>query len=123
MADCGVPVLKNERVSGCCSFSSLCFLLYSFSVYHKDVAHKFWCKIKDHLYTTNVQRMLAIYRAQDCKLSLKVHFLHSLVNYFPENLGTYKEEHKVNDFTRLFVISKDATKIDGMLICQLTTAG
>ncbi|PNF15056.1 hypothetical protein B7P43_G16761, partial [Cryptotermes secundus] len=35
---------------------------------------------------------LAAYKAQGCKMSLKVHFLHSHVDYFPENLGAYSEE-------------------------------
>ncbi|PNF41332.1 hypothetical protein B7P43_G16974 [Cryptotermes secundus] len=36
--------------------------------------------------------MLAAYKAQGCRMSLKVHFLHSHVDYFPQNLGAYSEE-------------------------------
>ncbi|GBM40050.1 hypothetical protein AVEN_81265-1 [Araneus ventricosus] len=36
--------------------------------------------------------MLTAYEAQGCKMSLKVHFLHSHIDCFPENLGTYSEE-------------------------------
>ncbi|GBP53241.1 hypothetical protein EVAR_88125_1 [Eumeta japonica] len=36
--------------------------------------------------------MLTAYSAQGCKMSLKVHFLHSHIEYFPENLGAYSEE-------------------------------
>ena len=36
--------------------------------------------------------MLTAFQAQGCKISIKVHFLHSHVDYFPENLGAYSEE-------------------------------
>ncbi|GBM64140.1 hypothetical protein AVEN_227287-1 [Araneus ventricosus] len=36
--------------------------------------------------------MLTAYYAQGCKMSLKVHFLHSHIDCFPENFGTYREE-------------------------------
>lgn len=36
--------------------------------------------------------MLGAYKAQGCKMSLKVHFLHSHIDYFPKNLGAYSEE-------------------------------
>ncbi|GBM97386.1 hypothetical protein AVEN_105097-1 [Araneus ventricosus] len=53
----------------------------------KDVVHKFWGNTKDI-----VKRMLTAYEAQGCKMSLKVHFLHSHIDCFPENLGAYIEE-------------------------------
>lgn len=58
----------------------------------KDVVLKFLGNTKDPNYKTIVQRMLAAYEAQGCKMSLKVHFLHSHIDYFPENLGAYSEE-------------------------------
>ena len=36
--------------------------------------------------------MLAAHEAQCCKMSLKVHFLLSHIDNFPENLGAYSEE-------------------------------
>ncbi|GBM57648.1 hypothetical protein AVEN_52267-1 [Araneus ventricosus] len=36
--------------------------------------------------------MLIAYEAQGCKMSLKVHFLHSHIDCFTENLGAYNEE-------------------------------
>ncbi|GBO23367.1 hypothetical protein AVEN_52494-1 [Araneus ventricosus] len=47
---------------------------------------------KDLVCKTIVQRMLAAYEAQGCKMSLKVHFLHSHIVCFPENLEAYSEE-------------------------------
>ncbi|GBO09955.1 hypothetical protein AVEN_92068-1 [Araneus ventricosus] len=36
--------------------------------------------------------MLIAYEAQGCEMSLKVHFIHSHIDCFPENLGAYSEE-------------------------------
>ncbi|GBN25263.1 hypothetical protein AVEN_272262-1 [Araneus ventricosus] len=58
----------------------------------KDVVRRIFGNTKDPLYKTIVQRMLTAYEAQGCKMSLKVHFLHSHIDCFPENLGVYSEE-------------------------------
>ncbi|GBM12128.1 hypothetical protein AVEN_39468-1 [Araneus ventricosus] len=58
----------------------------------KDVVHRFLGNTKDPLYETIAQRMLTAYEAQSCKMSLKVHFLHSHIDCIPENLGAYNEE-------------------------------
>ncbi|GBN14284.1 hypothetical protein AVEN_43807-1 [Araneus ventricosus] len=58
----------------------------------KDVVHRVLENTKDPLYKTIVQHMLAAYEARGCKMSLKVHFLHSHIDYFQENLGAYSEE-------------------------------
>ncbi|GBN26839.1 hypothetical protein AVEN_255607-1 [Araneus ventricosus] len=58
----------------------------------KDIVHRVLENIKDPLYKTTAQRMLTAYDAQGCKINLKVHFLHSHIDYFPENLGAYSEE-------------------------------
>ena len=45
----------------------------------------------------NLQRNLAAddssYRVMESDMSLKLHFLHSLLNSFPEEMGTVSEEH------------------------------
>ncbi|GBN17920.1 hypothetical protein AVEN_222395-1 [Araneus ventricosus] len=58
----------------------------------KDIVHRFLENTKDPLYKTIAQRILAAYEAQGCKMNLKVHFLHSHIDRFKENLGTYSEE-------------------------------
>ena len=74
----------------------------------KNVVHKFLGNTKDPDYKNIVQRMLAAYEAQGCKMSLKVHFLHSHIDYFPQNLGAYSEEQgerfhqDVRDFERRY---------------------
>ena len=37
--------------------------------------------------------MLACSEALGCRMSLKVHFLHAHLDYFPQNLGDMSEEH------------------------------
>ncbi|GBM27625.1 hypothetical protein AVEN_35281-1 [Araneus ventricosus] len=72
----------------------------------EDVVHRFLGNTKDPLYKTIVQRMLTAYEAQGCKMSLKVHFLHSHI-----------VKSRVKDFTRMSVISRDDTKEDGTSTC------
>ena len=37
--------------------------------------------------------MLTCFEALGCRMSLKVHFLHAHLDYFPQNLGDMCEEH------------------------------
>ena len=57
-----------------------------------DVVHNFLGNRKLPNYKELVKRMLTVYEAQGCNMSLKVYFLHSHLDYFPENLGVYSEE-------------------------------
>ncbi|GBL75125.1 hypothetical protein AVEN_194382-1 [Araneus ventricosus] len=82
----------------------------------KDVMHRCLGNTKDPLYKTIVQHMLTAYESLRCKMSLKVHFLHSYIDCFPEKLGTYSEK-QVKDFTKMSVISRDDTKEDGTSTC------
>ncbi|GBM09898.1 hypothetical protein AVEN_241221-1 [Araneus ventricosus] len=61
---------------------------------------------KDPLYKTIVQLMLTAYETERCKMSLKVHFLHSHV-----------VKSRVKHFTRMSVISRDDNKEDGTSTC------
>lgn len=58
----------------------------------KDVVLEFLGNRRDENYKDIVTRMLNAFKEQGCNMSLKVHFLYSHVNYFPENLGAYSEE-------------------------------
>jgi hypothetical protein len=40
-----------------------------------------------------VSDFLMAYKAMGCNMSLKVHFLDSHLDFFPENLGTVSNEH------------------------------
>lgn len=43
-------------------------------------------------YKSLVLNLLKTYKAMGCRMSLKIHFLHSHINFFPENLGAVSDE-------------------------------
>jgi hypothetical protein len=44
-------------------------------------------------YNEIVSDLLTAYKAMGCSMSLKVHFLDSHLDFFPENLGAVSDEH------------------------------
>jgi len=44
-------------------------------------------------YQVIVQDLLTSYKAMGCNMSLKIHFLESHLDFFPENLGKVSDEH------------------------------
>jgi len=44
-------------------------------------------------YQDVVQDLLTSYKAKGCNMSLKIHFLESHLDIFPENLGEVSDEH------------------------------
>ena len=58
-----------------------------------EVVSKFLGNIKAPDYETIVENMLTCFKALGCLMSLKVHFLHSHLDFFPENMGDMSEEH------------------------------
>ena len=44
-------------------------------------------------YEELVNRILQSYQKLGCNMSLKIHFLHSHLNFFPENCGAVSDEH------------------------------
>jgi len=44
-------------------------------------------------YQDVVQDLLTSYKAMGCNMSLKIHFLVSHLDFFPENLGEFSDEH------------------------------
>jgi len=58
----------------------------------KEVVKKFLGNIKDPLFKETVRNMLDKFKLLGCKMSLKIHFLASHLDYFPPNLGAVCEE-------------------------------
>lgn len=58
----------------------------------KEVVEKFLGNNKDPNYKQIFKGLLKAFQALGCLMSLKVHFLHSHLDYFPENLGDVSEE-------------------------------
>ena len=59
-----------------------------------DMIHDFFENRKNIDYKNIVGRMLTAYKAHSCNITLKIHFLHSHLDYFPRNLGVYAEQER-----------------------------
>lgn len=57
-----------------------------------EVVSKFLGNNKDPNYRNIVANMLEAYKELGCNMSMKIHFLFSHLDYFPENLGFLSEE-------------------------------
>ena len=44
-------------------------------------------------YQACIEKLLKSYEDMGCRMSLKIHFLHSHLNFFPPNLGAVSDEH------------------------------
>jgi site-specific DNA-adenine methylase len=44
-------------------------------------------------YKDLVEELLSLYQKLGCNMSLKIHFLRSHLDYFPENCGSVSDEH------------------------------
>jgi hypothetical protein len=59
----------------------------------KNVTKSFLGNQKAEKYHEIVSDLLTAYKAMGCNMSLKVHFLDSHLDFFPENLGAFSDEH------------------------------
>ncbi|GBO14967.1 hypothetical protein AVEN_173025-1 [Araneus ventricosus] len=59
----------------------------------KNVCMNFLGNKKSDNYVAHVRELLSAYKAMWCNMSLKVLYLHSHLNFFPENLCTVSDEH------------------------------
>lgn len=58
-----------------------------------NVCHSFLGNRKAENYHEIVEELLSAYKALKCNMSLKIHFLDSHLDFFPENLGAVSDEH------------------------------
>ena len=58
----------------------------------KEVVENFLSNFKSDNYKKIVKNILQNFQEQGCLMSIKLHFLDSHFEYFPENLGDYNEE-------------------------------
>ena len=58
-----------------------------------EVVSKFLGNPKDSDYKTIVENTFACFEALECRMSLKVHFVHAQLHYFPQNLGDTSEKY------------------------------
>ncbi|UYV61238.1 hypothetical protein LAZ67_1004000 [Cordylochernes scorpioides] len=57
------------------------------------VCKNFLGSVKVENYLDIVNNLLLSYKALGCNMSLKIHFLHSHLDFFPDNLGAVSDEH------------------------------
>jgi hypothetical protein len=57
-----------------------------------DAVKKLLGNVTDPHYKDSVKNMLEKLRVLGCNMSLKLHFLHSCLDYFSDNLGVFSEE-------------------------------
>lgn len=58
----------------------------------KSLCENFLGNNKSPIYVDVVHEFLKAYEKMGCNMSIKVHFLHSHLNFFPENLGKLSDE-------------------------------
>ena len=59
----------------------------------KMVISNFLGNTKSAYFRDLVTTLLATYNIMGCRMSLKMHFLHSNLDFFPDNLGAMSDEH------------------------------
>ncbi|UYV76524.1 hypothetical protein LAZ67_14000956 [Cordylochernes scorpioides] len=59
----------------------------------RNVYKNFLGSVKVENYRDIVNDLLLSYKALGCNMSLKIHFLHSHLDFFPDNLGAVSDEH------------------------------
>ncbi|UYV81789.1 hypothetical protein LAZ67_20002375 [Cordylochernes scorpioides] len=59
----------------------------------RKVCNNFLGSFKVGNYRDIVNDLLLSYKALGCNMSLKIHFLHSHLDFFPDNLGAVSDEH------------------------------
>ncbi|UYV80508.1 hypothetical protein LAZ67_19000385 [Cordylochernes scorpioides] len=59
----------------------------------QNVCKNFLGSVKVENYRDIVNDLLLSYKALGCNMSLKIHFLHSHLDFFPDNLGAVSDEH------------------------------
>ncbi|GBO42013.1 hypothetical protein AVEN_247275-1 [Araneus ventricosus] len=83
----------------------------------KKVCVNFLGNKKSDDYVAHVEELLSAYNAMRCNMSLKVHFLHSHLDFFPENLGAVSDEHgerfhqDIAQFERRFSGNRNASML------------
>ncbi|KAK4872941.1 hypothetical protein RN001_014970 [Aquatica leii] len=83
---------------------------------------KFLGNHKSEDYVAHVEELLLAYKDIGCNMSLKVHFLHSHLDFFPENLGAVSDEHG-NGSIKTSLSWRRNFQGSGMQACWRSTAG
>jgi len=79
----------------------------------REVTKKFLGNTKDPNYVSIVDKMVKNFKNMGCLMNLKIHFLHSHIDYFPANLGDFSEEQG----ERFHQDLKEDIRVFGIEIC------
>ena len=72
----------------------------------RNVVHGFLGNNKDPNYVQLIERLIECYKIMGCRMSLKLHMLHSHLDFFRENLGDVSEEHGVRFHQKIQLIER-----------------
>jgi len=72
----------------------------------KDVVRNFLGNYRAPNYIQVVDKLLTAYQNLKCNMSLKLHFLHSHLDFFPQNLGAVSDEHGERFHQEIMTIEK-----------------
>lgn len=61
--------------------------------WRKDVVENIFDNHRAPNYIQLVHKLLTEYKTMECNLSLKIHFPHSHLDFFPKNLGAFSDKH------------------------------
>src|SRR5215471_9595068 len=87
----------------------------------KQVCQGFLGKHKAANYAASVDGLIESYQQLGCNMSLKLHFLHSHLSFFPENGDV--SVNMVSAFTTVLPDWRTDTRESGALPCLRTSAG
>ena len=73
-------------------------------------------------YQNVVKDMLTSYKSMGCNMSLKIHFLESLFDFFFQKISAKSVTNTVKDFTNTFWLWKSGTKASWSQVCWQTIA-
>ncbi|UYV74013.1 hypothetical protein LAZ67_11001828 [Cordylochernes scorpioides] len=78
----------------------------------RNVCKNFLGSVKVENYRDIVNDLLLSYKALGCNMSLKIHFLHSHLDLFPDNLGAVSDEHG----ERFHQAWRSGTKVNSVIL-------
>jgi hypothetical protein len=86
------------------------------------VSTNFVRNIRAENYKELIKDMLSLYHKIGCNMSLKIHMLHSHLDFFSNNCGMFSDEHG-ELFIRKLQRWRNVIRESGPLPCWLTTVG
>jgi hypothetical protein len=89
----------------------------------KYICSNFLGNNKADNYQEIVERLLQSYEAMGCNMSLKIHFLHSHLDFLTQNLGAASDGHGQHFHQDIAVMENGTKGSGGALTCCQITAG